>query len=45
MTKIYVDTSVFGGVFDEEFKTYSVEFFNLLADGVNKMKKNSIVLK
>lgn len=26
--RVYVDTSVFGGVFDEEFKVASREFFN-----------------
>lgn len=29
---IYIDTSVFGGYFDEEFKEYSVKFFEKLME-------------
>jgi predicted nucleic acid-binding protein len=31
--RIYVDTSVFGGVFDDEFEAASREFFQQVADG------------
>ena len=30
---VYVDTSVFGGVFDEEFEASSKSFFDLVRDG------------
>jgi predicted nucleic acid-binding protein len=32
--RVYIDTSVFGGVFDEEFKTGSQLFFNQLKQGL-----------
>lgn len=32
--KVYVDTSVFGGVFDKEFENASVRFFDLVLRGV-----------
>ncbi|MBK8498375.1 MAG: PIN domain protein [Flavobacteriales bacterium] len=31
--RIYIDTSVFGGCFDEEFEEWSVKLFGLIAEG------------
>jgi len=31
--RIYIDTSVFGGLFDEEFKEYTITLFERIKDG------------
>ena len=31
--RVYIDTSVFGGCFDEEFELWSNKFFDLIHDG------------
>ena len=42
--RIYVDTSVFGGMFDAEFQSGSVQFFNLINAGVYDLVLSDIVL-
>jgi predicted nucleic acid-binding protein len=41
--RVYVDTSVFGGVFDEEFRDTSVRFFNAVKTGVFGLVSSDIV--
>jgi predicted nucleic acid-binding protein len=45
MTRVYVDTSVFGGVFDEEFKTHSIKFFNDIKNGFLELVTSEVVLE
>ncbi len=33
MIRVYTDTSVFGGVFDDEFKEETLSFFDLVKEG------------
>ena len=42
--RIYVDTSVFGGVFDAEFQSASIQFFYLINAGVYDLVISDIVL-
>lgn len=41
--KIYADTSVFGGVFDEEFAEASREFFDRVSVGRYELAVSAIV--
>ena len=41
--RVYVDTSVFGGVFDNEFKDASIEFFDEIRDGQFSLVTSAIV--
>lgn len=44
MARIYIDTSVFGGYFDEEFKEYSVKFFEKLIENKNTILLSDVAL-
>lgn len=41
--KVYVDTSVFGGYFDKEFKKWSVAFFDEVDLGIHKIVSSALV--
>lgn len=41
--RVYADTSVFGGVFDEEFKTASRAFFNAVEKGLFQLVTSELV--
>lgn len=41
--KVYVDTSVFGGYFDSEFKKWSVAFFEEVDLGIHKIISSALV--
>ncbi|MBN2209977.1 MAG: type II toxin-antitoxin system VapC family toxin [Sedimentisphaerales bacterium] len=43
LIRVYADTSVFGGVFDEEFKTPSKAFFSAVKKGVFKLITSELV--
>ncbi len=43
--RVYVDTSVFGGAFDEEFKKGSVAFFDRVRDGALEVAVSGLVVK
>lgn len=43
--RVYVDTSVFGGVFDEEFARPSAEFFGAVRTGIHSLVVSDIVKK
>lgn len=43
LTRVYADTSVFGGVFDEEFKTASKAFFAALKKGSFRLITSELV--
>jgi predicted nucleic acid-binding protein len=43
-THIYVDTSVIGGCFDEEFKEFSMSFFDEVKNGNKKIIVSDLVL-
>jgi len=43
MMKVYVDTSVFGGVFDEEFEKDSIKFFEELKAGKFELVISALV--
>ncbi len=45
MIKVYADTSVFGGVFDDEFRDASTAFFELVKNAKFKLVTSSVVLK
>jgi predicted nucleic acid-binding protein len=45
MIRAYIDTSVFGGVFDEEFRDASLSFFNLTRSGIFQIVISSVVSK
>ncbi|MBN2542930.1 PIN domain-containing protein [bacterium] len=41
--KVYADTSVFGGVFDEEFREHSLEFFYQVKEGRFNLMTSGVV--
>ena len=41
---VYVDTSVFGGAFDKEFKKASGAFFDRVRDGTLEVAVSALVL-
>ena len=41
--RVYADTSVFGGAFDEEFETVSRTFFNQVRSGRFKLITSALV--
>ena len=41
--RIYVDTSVFGGVFDDEFRRPSATFFELIREGEFRLTVSEVV--
>jgi len=43
--RIYADTSVFGGLFDEEFSAHSKLFFQAVQDGKFKLVTSAVVSK
>jgi len=43
LTRVYADTSVFGGVFDEEFETASKVFFDTVKKGSFKLITSELV--
>jgi predicted nucleic acid-binding protein len=43
MKQVYVDTSVFGGVFDDEFQTASQDFFDQIKIGLFTLVTSAIV--
>ncbi len=43
MIRVYADTSVFGGVFDDEFKDETIAFFNLVKQGKFQLVISSVV--
>jgi len=43
MTKVYVDTSVYGGVFDPEFSNPSKTFFNQVKKGEFELYTSAVV--
>ncbi|MBF0350606.1 MAG: type II toxin-antitoxin system VapC family toxin [SAR324 cluster bacterium] len=43
MLRIYVDTSVFGGMFDEEFSDISQRFFKQVSEGRFKLVTSAVV--
>lgn len=43
--RVYADTSVFGGIFDEEFEVPSKEFFNSVRQGVFKLVVSELIRK
>lgn len=43
MTTVYVDTSVFGGCYDDEFSEYSFKLLNEFKRGVKKMMVSDVV--
>lgn len=43
LTRVYADTSVFGGVFDEEFETASKVFFDAVKKGSFKLITSELV--
>ena len=45
MIRVYVDTSVFGGVFDKEFKDASLSFFSLSEARVFQIVISAVVTK
>jgi predicted nucleic acid-binding protein len=45
MIKVYTDTSVFGGVFDDEFEYASIAFFELVKRGKFELVISSVVLE
>jgi predicted nucleic acid-binding protein len=45
MIKVYADTSVFGGVFDDEFKDESLAFFELVKRGKFELITSSVVFQ
>ena len=45
MIRVYADTSVFGGVFDDEFREESMIFFELVRGGKLKLITSSVVLR
>lgn len=45
MQMIYVDTSVFGGCFEEEFSEYSIQLINEFKRGKKKMMVSELVFK
>jgi predicted nucleic acid-binding protein len=45
MIRVYADTSVFGGVFDDEFRDESMAFFELVRGGKFKLITSSVVFR
>ncbi|MGB5592729.1 MAG: hypothetical protein WBM62_01675 [Crocosphaera sp.] len=45
MIRVYADTSVFGGVFDDEFRDESRAFFELVRGGKFQLIISSVVLR
>ena len=45
ISRVYVDTSVYGGIFDEEFRLASLKFFALIKSGQFTLVTSSIVEK
>ncbi len=43
--RVYVDTSVYGGILDEEFRSASLKFFELIKSGRFQVVTSSIVEK
>ncbi len=43
LTRVYADTSVFGGMFDEEFETASKVFFDAVKKGSFKLITSELV--
>ena len=43
LTRVYADTSVFGGVFDEDFETASKELFGAIKKGLFKLITSELV--
>lgn len=43
--KLYIDTSVFGGLFDQEFETDSLLFFNLIEKQNDMIVYSDVVVK
>ena len=43
LTRVYADTSVFGGMFDEEFETASKELFDAIKKGSFKLITSELV--
>jgi hypothetical protein len=43
LTRVYADTSVFGGVFDEEFETASKVLFGAIRKGSFKLITSELV--
>ncbi|MDJ0660697.1 MAG: hypothetical protein QNJ42_14595 [Crocosphaera sp.] len=43
MIRVYTDTSVFGGVFDDEFKEETLAFFDLVKEGKFQLVISSVV--
>ncbi len=43
MTRVYADTSVFGGMFDEEFETASKVLFEAVKKGAFKLVTSELV--
>jgi predicted nucleic acid-binding protein len=43
--KVYVDTSVIGGCFDDEFKTWSNELFREFVSGIKKIMLSDLTLQ
>ena len=43
LTRVYADTSVFGGMFDEEFETASKVFFDAVKKGTFKLITSELV--
>ena len=43
--RVYVDTSVFGGIFDYEFSEASIEFFKQINDGVFSLCISEVVAR
>jgi predicted nucleic acid-binding protein len=43
LTRVYADTSVFGGIFDEEFETSSKAFFDTIKKGSFKLITSELV--
>lgn len=45
MIRVYVDTSVFGGVFDREFKDASLAFFKLSKAEIFQIVTSAVVIR
>ncbi|MDJ0602029.1 MAG: type II toxin-antitoxin system VapC family toxin [Crocosphaera sp.] len=43
MIRVYADTSVFGGVFDDEFKDETIAFFDLVKQGKFQLVISSVI--
>lgn len=45
MIRVYADTSIFGGIFDDEFKDETIAFFNLIKRGQFQLVTSSVVFR